>query len=66
MIANLLVTLLKKGIKRKKAFSNMVSLIRMHLMDYINIFSFLENPEKSWEDIIKNRKKKYQNSLFPT
>jgi len=36
------------------------------LMDYINIFSFLENPEKSWEDVIKNRKNEYQYSLFPT
>ena len=66
MIANLLVTLLRKRIKRKWAFSNLVSLIRMHLMDYINILSFLENPEKSWEDVIKNRKEEYQYSLFPT
>lgn len=66
IIANLLVTLLKKRIKRKWAFSNLVSLIRMHLMDYINISSFLENPEKSWEDVIKNRKNEYQYSLFPT
>jgi hypothetical protein len=66
MIANLLVTLMKKKIKRKWAFSNLVSLIRMHLMDYINIYKFLENPEKSWKNVIKKYKNEYQNSLFPT
>jgi len=66
MIANLLVTLLKKKIKRKWAFSNLVSLLRMHLMDYINIFKFLEDPEKSWKEVIKKRENSYQNTLFPT
>jgi len=66
MIANLLVSLLKKKIKRKWAFSNLVSLIRMHLMNYINIYKFLEEPEKSWKNILKSQKNKYENSLFPT
>ncbi len=66
MIANLLVTLLKNRIKRKWAFSNLVSLIRMHLMNYINIYKFLEEPEKSWKDVLKNQKNEYENSLFPT
>ena len=66
MIANLLVTLLKNKIKRKWAFSNLVSLIRMHLMNYINIYKFLEDPEKSWKNVLKNQKNEYENSLFPT
>ena len=66
MIANLLVTLLKNKIKRKWAFSNLVSLIRMHLMNYINIYKFLEEPEKSWKDVLKKQKNEYENSLFPT
>ena len=66
MIANLLVTLLKNRIKRKWAFSNLISLIRMHLMDYINIYKFLEEPEKSWIEVNKKRQNEYQNSLFPT
>ena len=66
MIANLIVTLVKSKIKRKWAFSNMVSLIRMHLMNYINIYNFLESPEKSWQNLISEHKKEYQNSLFPT
>ena len=66
MIANLLVTLIKNRIKRKWAFSNLVSLIRMHLMNYINIYKFLEDPEKSWKNLLKKRKNEYKYSLFPT
>ena len=33
MLANLLITLVKSKIKRKRAFSNMVSLIRQQLMN---------------------------------
>lgn len=66
MIANLLVSLIKSKIKRKWAFSNLVSLIRMHLMNYINIYNFLEDPEKSWRVLINEHQKEYQKSLFPT
>ncbi len=65
MLANLLITLVKSKLKRKWAFSNMVSIIRQQLMNYINIYAFLENPEKSWLLLIKEDKYKYQNSLFP-
>ncbi len=47
MLANLLVTLIKSRIKRSWAFSNLVSIIRQQLMNYINIYAFLENPEKA-------------------
>lgn len=66
MIANLLVTLLKKRVKRNWAFSNLVSLIRMHLMNYINIYRFLEEPEKSWRDILKKQEIESQNRLLPS
>jgi len=65
MLANLLITLVKSKLKRKWAFSNMVSIIRQQLMNYINIYAFLENPEKSWLILIKQDKYKYQHSLFP-
>ncbi len=66
MIANLLITLLKKQVKRNWAFSNLVSLIRLHLMNYINIYSFLEEPEKSWRNLLKNQQIESQNILSPT
>ena len=65
MLANLLITLLKSRVKRKWAFSNLVSIIRQQLMSYINVYKFLENPEKSWLEVIKEKEKRYQNTLFP-
>lgn len=65
MLANLLVTLAKSKVKRRWAFSNLVSVIRQQLMNYIDIYRFLEDPEGSWQEIVKENKLKYQNSLFP-
>jgi hypothetical protein len=65
MLANLLITLVKSKLKRSWAFSNMVSIIRQQLMNYIDIYAFLENPEKSWLKLIAEDENKYQQSLFP-
>lgn len=65
MLANLLITLVRSRLKRSWAFSNMVSIIRQQLMNYIDIYCFLEDPEGSWREIIKENRMKYQNSLFP-
>lgn len=65
MLANLLITLVRSKVKRSWAFSNLVSIIRQQLMNYINIYYFLEDPEGSWRQIVKENKKKYENSLFP-
>jgi hypothetical protein len=46
LIADLLLNIVRQQIKRKWAFSNIVSLVRLHLFNYMNLFSFLENPEK--------------------
>lgn len=48
LIVNLLFTIIQKQLKRKWSFSNIVSFCRIHLFNYINLFSFLENPEKDW------------------
>lgn len=65
MLSNFLLTLVRGKVKRKWAFSNMVSFIRKQLMSYISVYSFLENPEGSWMAIINARKLNYKNSLFP-
>lgn len=70
MPANLLLMILKSQIKRKWAFSNMVSVIRQHLMSYINVGSFFENPEKARYELIEEQKVRQkgmtdQYSLFP-
>ena len=57
--------LIKSKVKRNWAFSNLVSIVRQQLMNYINIYRFLEDPEGSWREIVKENKLKYQNTLFP-
>ena len=53
MIANLLLTVVHKQLKRKWAFSNMVTMIRQMLMYYIDLYAFLENPEQTWKDALE-------------
>ena len=65
MLANLLITLIRSQVERSWAFSNMVSVIRQQLMNYINIYYFLEDPEGSWREVVMENKLRYQNSLFP-
>jgi hypothetical protein len=47
LIADLLLQVIMHLVKRKWAFSNVVSLIRLHLFNYLNLLSFLEHPEKA-------------------
>lgn len=51
LIANLLLTVVKKRVKREWSFSNLATMLRQTLMSYINIYSFLEEPEKAWREI---------------
>ena len=53
LIWNLLLTVLQRQIKTKSwAFSNLASVIRLHLFNYILLNSFLKNPEKPYQQII--------------
>jgi hypothetical protein len=47
LIADLLLQIVKRQVQRKWSFSNLVSIVRLHLFNYLNLFSFLEDPEKS-------------------
>jgi IS4 transposase len=54
LIWNLLLTVLQRQIKAKSwAFSNLASVIRLHLFNYIQLNSFLKNPEKHYHRIVK-------------
>jgi len=46
LIADLLLKVVTTNIKRKWAYSNLASFIRLHLMNYTHLAHFLENPEK--------------------
>jgi hypothetical protein len=61
LIANLLMTVVQKMLKRKWAFSNLVSFCKIHLFNYIHLLRFLENPDKDWK---KTYDELMQPSLF--
>lgn len=48
LIANLLMTVIQKTLKKSWAFSNLVSFCKIHLFNYIHLINFLENPDKDW------------------
>jgi hypothetical protein len=52
LIANLLMTVVQKNLKRSWAFSNLVSFVKIHLFNYIHLMNFLENPEKDWRKVL--------------
>jgi hypothetical protein len=52
LIANLLLSVIRKRIRRKWSFSNLATMIRQTLMYYIDLYMFCENPEKAWLKII--------------
>ena len=64
LIADLLLKLVRNQVKRKWAFANLSSMVRLHLMNYIHLFQFLENPEK----VLSSRLKQHMqtHNLFPT
>jgi hypothetical protein len=47
LIADLLLKVTTRGIKRNWSFSNLSSIIRLHLMNYTDLTGFLNNPEKT-------------------
>lgn len=61
LIANLLMTVVQKMLRRQWAFSNLVSFCKIHLFNYLHLLRFLENPDKDWQ---KTYDELMQPSLF--
>lgn len=53
LIANMLLMVMQKRIKRSWSFSGMGTLFRIMLMYYVNSYSFFEEPEKDWLAILE-------------
>ena len=51
LIANLLCTIISRKIKRQCAFSQIVTMIRLMLMYYVDFAGFMEDPERVWNEI---------------
>ncbi len=48
LIANLLLMVIQKRIKRSWSFSGLATMLRIMLMYYVNCYTFLEDPERDW------------------
>jgi len=62
LIVQLLLLVIQHQAKRKWAFSNMASVIRFHLMTYIDLMRFLNAPDSDWSYL--SNKNENQLSLF--
>ena len=56
LIANMLLMIVQKRIKRSWSFSGLATMIRIMLMYYVNIYTFLENPERDWAKMLEKSK----------
>lgn len=54
LIADMILKVIKKGMAKKWSFSNLASIIRLHMMTYTDLRKFLKNPEKALYQKIKN------------
>jgi len=52
LIANLLLMVMQKGLKRQWSFSGLATMVRITLMYYVDFHSLFNNPEKEWEIIL--------------
>lgn len=67
LIADLLLKIISKQIKRAWSFANLSSMIRLHLMTYINLRKFLNGPEKALKEFYSfSNYSPIQKSLFVT
>ncbi|MGH2612199.1 MAG: IS4 family transposase [Rhabdochlamydiaceae bacterium] len=48
LIAQLLMVVVRKKAATKKSFANMITVIRLHLMSYINLMDFIKDTYKAW------------------
>lgn len=50
LIAQLLMVVIKKKSLSKKAFANIVTVVRLHLMSYVELFAFIKDTYKAWRN----------------
>ena len=51
-IANLLLMVMQKQLKRTWSFSGLATMVRITLMNYVDFYSLFNFPEKDWEDLL--------------
>ncbi|MGN6541437.1 MAG: IS4 family transposase [Ginsengibacter sp.] len=63
-IADMLLKIVKKATKAKWSFSNLAAMVRIHLMTYIDLFAFLNSPEKALLKLFKKQEDNNYNQLL--
>ena len=58
VLIRLLITVMSRSIKRHCAFSQVVTMVRLMLMYYVDFIAFMENPEKTWNDFLAKEMQK--------
>ena len=48
LIAQLLMVVIRKKAATKKSFANMITVIRLHLMSYVDLFEFIKDTYTAW------------------
>lgn len=48
LIAQLLMVVLRKKAATKKSFANMITVVRLHITSYVNLFEFIKDTYKAW------------------
>ena len=48
LIAQLLMVVIRKKATTKKSFANMITVIRLHLMSYVELLDFIKDTYKAW------------------
>ena len=56
LIANLLLLVIQRRVKRPWSFSGLATMVRIMLMYYVNCYTFLENPERDWTTLLEKAK----------
>jgi hypothetical protein len=64
LIADLILKIIKKGTTARWSFSNLAAMVRLHLMTYIDLFSFLKSPEKALLRLVSLHKRNDNNQLL--
>ena len=52
LIANLLLMVMQKGLRRKWSLSGLATMVRINMMYYVDFYSLFNNPDKDWESIL--------------
>jgi hypothetical protein len=65
LITDLLLKIVMDRLTKRWSYANIAGIVRLHLMTYINLFTFLNKPEKALQ-FYKHPEENYTLSLFPT